>query len=650
MITNNLWHVNNCDSIPTTKAAAGPTKNQWRENSFIDLTISKERGFVSKKKRIFLKDYRDLFQFTRPHLRILSFGVGCMVVSAFFDGVSMGMIVPFADKILSNNKIILPAGAMVPHSVRSFVDWINGIPQLDLLYASLIFLPFLFLFKGVFTYFQSSLMSDVGHRAMRDIRGRLYEKFQTLDLEYFTRKRGGELTSRITNDVAMVENAVSYGFTDLVYQSLQIVLFSLIVIFVYWRLAFIAVIMVPFISIPIVLVGKRLRKLSKAAQEKIADITSLLYETISGVRIVRAFGAEKYEVAKFTRQNMDYYKLNMKSIRRTLALGPATEFIGAIGGVVILFYIGRQVIEGALSFGVFGLFLGSVMMMIRPFKKLSSVSAIMQRAFAASTRIYEVLEVEPKIKEEPDAWPIDGVKESVEFRDVWFKYEENEVLKGINLRCHKGEVLAIVGSSGAGKSTLVDLIPRFYDPQKGAILVDGRDIRTLNVASLRKYIGMVSQETILFNDTVRDNIAYGRREAGYDEIVDAAKKAFAHDFILNLPKGYDTFIGDRGVKLSGGERQRLAIARAILKNPPVLILDEATSQLDTQSERLVQEALNGLMQGRTVFCIAHRLSTVKHATKIVVLSEGAIAEEGSHEELLVRAGLYKKLYDIQFHA
>lgn len=571
-----------------------------------------------------------------------------MVISTIFDGVSMGMIVPFSDKILSNSKIVVPT--KLPAFLEDFIAKINAMSQLDLLYSMAVFLAVLFFLKGLFTFLQSSLMSDVGQRVMRDIRARLYAKFQSLDLEYFSRKRSGELISRITNDVAMVENAVSYGFTDLVYQTLQIILFSIIIIFVYWRLAFFALIMIPFISIPIVMVGKKLRKLSRSTQEKMADINSLLYETISGVRIVRAFGAENYEVDKFKHQNQDYYKLNMKSIRRTLALGPSTEFFGAIGGVLILLYIGRQVVDGVLSFGIFGLFLGSVMMMIRPFKKLSAVSAIMQKAFAASTRIYEVLEVEPKIKDDARSWDLAGIKDGVEFKGLWFKYEEADVLKGINLKCRRGDILAIVGPSGAGKSTLVDLIPRFYDPQKGALLIDGRDIRSFNIKSLRRHIGMVTQETILFNDSVKDNIAYGKRGASYDEIVDAAKKAFAHEFILNLPNGYDTFIGDRGVKLSGGERQRLAIARAILKNPPILILDEATSQLDTQSERLVQEALNSLIQGRTVFVIAHRLSTVKHASKIVVINDGIIAEEGSHEELLALGGLYKRLYDIQFQS
>jgi subfamily B ATP-binding cassette protein MsbA len=604
---------------------------------------------VSKnKKSRWLQDYRDLFAYSRPHLGLLSWAVVCMLVSAIFDGISLSMIVPFSDKILSNGKIVVPS--KLPAFAEHFIDKLNGMTQISLLYSMAVFLVVMFLLKGFFSYFQGMLMSDVGQRVMRDMRIRLYKKYQSLDLQYFTRKRSGELISRITNDVGNVENAVSYGFTDLVYQTLQIILFSSIVLLIYWRLAIVAIMMVPFISIPIVMVGKKLRKISTSTQEKVADINSLLFETISGVRIVRAFGAENHEIDKYSRQNQDFYKLNMKSIRRTLALGPATEVIGVLGGVFILLYIGRQVIDGVLSFGVFGFFLGSVMMMIRPFKKLSGVNAIMQKAFAASTRIYEVLEVEPKIKDDPAAWQIKDVRDQIEFRDVWFRYEDTDVLKEINLRCRKGEVLALVGPSGAGKSTLVDLIPRFYDPQKGGVYIDGKDIRTLNVVSLRGLIGMVTQETILFNDSVKDNIAYGKQGASYDEIVDAAKKAFAHEFILNLPQGYDTYIGDRGVKLSGGERQRLAIARAILKNPPILILDEATSQLDSQSERLVQGALDVLMAGRTVFCIAHRLSTIKNASKIVVIQEGRIVEEGRHDQLLAAGGMYKGLHDIQFQA
>ncbi|MBC8436483.1 MAG: ABC transporter ATP-binding protein [Candidatus Omnitrophica bacterium] len=412
-------------------------------------------------------------------------------------------------------------------------------------------------------------------------------------------------------------------------------------------MAMILLILVPLIALPIVKVGRILRKLSRQSQEKMADINSLLYETIIGTRIVKAFNMEDYEIKKFDRINQDYYKISMKGIKRLLILSPATEILGCIAGVTVFFWGGREVITGTLSFGVFGLFLGSLLSLIRPFKKLSQVNSLNQQAVAASERIYEVLETYPSVQEGFGAAELRAFHKEIVFEGVWFSYARQQILKDINLTVKKGSMLAIVGPSGTGKTTLVDLIPRFYDPQRGRILIDGIDIKKVSLKSLRRQIGIVTQETILFNDSIKANIAYGTPDVSQAAIEEAAVQAHAHDFIKQLSSGYDTVIGDRGMKLSGGERQRIAIARALLKNPPILLLDEATSQLDTEAERIVQDALDKLIQGRTVFVIAHRLSTVKGAHRIVVIDKGAIVEEGSHSELLGNNGLYKRLYQMQ---
>lgn len=592
-----------------------------------------------------MRDYLRLLKFVRPYTRSFIVASVFMGFSAIFDGATLTMIVPLADKVLTNKKIILPA--KLPVFLANFVDKINLMPPEMLLKYMSIGIVILFLLKGVFGFFQAYLMSEIGQAVVRDIRLKLYSKLQSLSLDYFTHKRGGELISRITNDVRLVENAVSYGATDMVYQTLQVIIYTFLTFFIYFKMALVSFALLPLISFPIVKVGKALRKLSKIAQEKMADINSLLYETIIGARIVKAFNMESYEVNKFAGVNRDYYKVSMKSIKRLLLLGPSTEFLGCIAGIVVFFWGGKEVIAGKVSFGIFGLFLAAMLSLIRPFKKLSQVNSLNQQAVAASIRIYEVLDTQPTVLERAAAVELAGFKDSIVFKDVWFSYADHQVLKGITLEVKRGSMLAIVGRSGTGKTTLVDLIPRFYDPIKGGILIDGIDIKEVSLKSLRRQIGIVTQETILFNDTIRANIAYGDSRATEKEIEEAAIQAHAHDFIKKLPSGYNTMIGDRGTKLSGGERQRLAIARALLKNPPILILDEATSQLDSEAERIVQEALDRLIEGRTVFVIAHRLSTVRLASKTVVLEKGTIVEQGSHAELLGNDGLYKRLYQMQ---
>ena len=592
-----------------------------------------------------MNEYKRFIKFLRPHSGKLSLAVIFMALSSLFDWVSLAMIVPVSDKILNNGKVVFPF--KLPGAIENIVSVINSMPQAQLLKWLILFIPVLFFLKGLFNFIYSYHMSNIGQLCVRDIRGRLYEKLQGMSLEYYTRRRSGELISRITNDVKLVENALSYGTTDLVYQSFLVVLFSFTIFFIHWKLAIVSLLLIPFIAFPIVKVGKVLRKISRISQEKMADINSLLVETINGVRIVKAFCMEPYEINKFRTQNQSYYKLAMRSIKRTLLLSPATEFIGVLSGVFVLSWAGKDVISGKLSFGVLGLYLGSLFSLIRPFKKLSQVNSINQQALAANERIYEVLDAPITVKEKESAGELKKISRVIVFKNLNFRYEELEILKDINFSVSAGEVIAIVGPSGSGKSTLLDLLARFYDPQKGEILIDGINIRDVSLKSLRGQIGIVTQETVLFNDSVRANISYGHTDIDIKLIEEASRTANAQGFISKLPQGYDTFIGDRGVKLSGGERQRLAIARALLKNPPILILDEATSQLDTESERIVQDALNKLMRGRTVFMIAHRLSTVRGANKIIVLDKGRIVQMGSHQDLISAEGLYRRLWQMQ---
>jgi subfamily B ATP-binding cassette protein MsbA len=592
-----------------------------------------------------MKDYLKLLKFIKPYAGRFTFASICMGFSAIFDGVSLAMMVPLADKVLTNKKIIIPA--KLPPILSNLVDKINSSTPEALLNYMAIFIVVLFVLKGLFGFLQAYIMSDIGQCIVRDIKAKLYTKFQSLSLDYFTHKRGGEMMSRITNDAKIVENAVSYGSTDLVYQGLQVIIFFSLTLFIYAKFVIFILPPLALLGYLISVVGKKLRKLSKASQEKAADTNSILYETISGARIVKAFNMEDYEISKFNRINNDYYKISMKSIKRTLLMSPVTEIVGCIAGVIVFVLGGKEVIAGKISFGVFGLFVGALLSTIRPFKKLSQVAALNQQAAAASERIYEVLDAKPSVVDTLSARELKEFKHNIVFNDVWFSYENNQVLKGITLDVPYGSMLAVVGPSGTGKTTLLDLIPRFYDPKKGVITIDGVDVREVTLKSLRQQIGIVSQETILFNDTIRANIAYGKQLATDEEIKQAAIQANAHDFIIRMPQGYNTTIGDRGARISGGERQRIAIARALLKNPPILILDEATSQLDSESERIVQEALDRLIQGRTVFVIAHRLSTVRNAHKIVVLDKGVVVETGSHVELMAKDGLYKRLHLMQ---
>ncbi len=594
--------------------------------------------------------YIRLLSFIKGHRKRFAGAVVLICCSSLFEGVQLSFMLPIIDRIFTNKKIILPD--KIPAFLHTIVDRLNAMDVHTLFWAVPLAFIVLFSVKQVVLFFSDYYMNDIAQSIMRDVRSRLFERIQTLSLDYFSRKRTGELISRITNDVAAIENAVSYAVTDLVKQPVLIVFFICIALTFNFKGTMIIFIMIPFIAWPMTLISKRLRKLSREIQEKMADINSHLLETISGVRILKAFCTEKYEIERFRQQNQGYYRLKMKALKNTMLMGPITEMVGAVAGMTVLLIIGKQVLEGSMSFGVFALSTTAILQVIRPIKRMANVQTILQQALAANERIYEVLDTKPTVVEAQAARDFDHLQQKIVFENVTFAYDKasGSVLEGIDLEIKKGELVAIVGPTGSGKSTLVNLLPRFYDVSSGRVLFDGVDVKEASFKSLRGQIGIVTQEAILFNDSVRNNIAYGSFEATNDQVRKAANMAHASDFVEKMPKGFDTMVGDRGFRLSGGEKQRLTIARAILKNPPILIMDEATSQLDSESEKFVQEALDELMQGRTVIAIAHRLSTIMKADKIVVIQAGKMVGQGRHDDLLFTCPLYRRLYETQFQA
>lgn len=595
-----------------------------------------------------MKGYLKLLHFLKDHKRLFGCAVVAMFFSSIFEGFQISFLIPVTDRIFNNREIVLPN--QLPQPVMDLVARLNAIPP-ETLFWSLPFIALVMIIvKNILVFFHGYLMNDVSQRVLRDVRLILYEKIQSLSLDYFSKKRTGELVSRVTNDVAIIENAVSYALTDLFTQVFLLLTYVVIAVSIHMKAALVTFLILPWVIWPVAKIGRKLKKLARGEQERVADINSVLLETINGIRVIKAFCTEKFERDRFYWNNFQFYRLKMKSIKRMKLLAPITEVFGVICGVIVIFWLGRQVMAGELSFGVFTVFLAAVLSIVRPIKKLGNVNAIVQQALAANERIYAVLNEEPTVKEKPDALRLEEFRDRMIFDHVDFRYEpgEPDVLKGIHLEIRKGELVAIVGPTGTGKTTLINLIPRFYDPSVGRILFDGMDLRDASFCSLRGQIGIVSQETFLFNETVRYNISYGRMDISQDAVEDAAKKAYAHRFIAEMERGYETVLGDRGVRLSGGEKQRISIARAIIKNPPILILDEATSALDSESEKYVKDALDELMKGRTVVAIAHRLSTIMQADKIVVMDRGRIVDAGTHAELIARGGLYKRLYDTQF--
>ncbi len=627
-----------------------------------------------------MKILRRLYGYLRSYKAWAVLAFGSMVVFAITQTVVIGLIRPIMDEVLAppdkevaalkqhesreektKNLIIntmlrrdQPEGQRgwlvngIDRANNKLRAWWNENPA-EKWRKVLAALFIVFMIRAFTSFFSEYAFQKVGLSTVRDLRNELYERIIHQSQKFFSERSTGEMVSRVVSDADAIQAAVSTRMGDLFQESITLVGLIMLVFVTNTELAVISMIAAPVIVVPVVQFGKRLRRTTHHSQERMADIATLLEETIRGVRVVKAFTMEKFEIGRFREATRKHLVWNLRAQRVQAMTSPVMELLAGLCMLALFSYAHRRIANGTLSLGQFVMFLAALAAMYAPIKKLNKVNLSVNTALTAAERVFRMLDIDNDVKEKPNAPELTSVGSGIRYEHVEFAYREDEpVLRDINLHVHPGEVVALVGGSGAGKSTFVNLLPRFYDVTRGRITIDGHDLRDVTMLSLRRLMGYVTQEVILFNDTVRNNIAYGRTDADEAQMIEAAKAANAHDFIANLPNGYDTIIGESGVLLSGGQRQRLAIARALFKDPPILVLDEATSALDTESERLVQQALNNLMRGRTTLVIAHRLSTIRNADKIVVLDQGEIVESGRHEELLANRGVYRKLYDLQF--
>ena len=604
--------------------------------------------------------YKRLLKLVKKYWPFLVVSTLTAFIYVLLNSISIWLTASLINNILSDfNKLVGEQFQFASSSSLTLNEklkyWTNGLILRDTAKETLqvlcVSILIIFLLKNVFLYLKNITLTIVQFRLITELRNKLYIHFHKLSLSFFNQHKSGELTSIVVNDVANMRQALTIGFQRILVEPINIIAFTALLFIISWKLALIAITIIPLAGLVIVNISRSIRRKSRRTAVKIAGITNILTETLTSMRVVKAFSMEDYEVDRFSNETRNYYNLIFRRARLRSLAPPITETMGVIIGVALLWVGGTEVLNAqGLTSEDFIRFILIMFSGLQPIRSLSNVFAEIQVGAASAERVFVILDNPPTIVDEFDAVIIDTFEDKIQIKDVSFKYEsEDIVLKNISFEIEKGSAVALVGSSGSGKSTLADLIPRFYDVNQGAIEIDGQDIRHVTLNSLRRLMGIVTQETILFNDTIKANIAYGQKDVDDKQVIAAATAANALEFIEELPEGLNTVIGEKGVKLSGGQRQRLAIARAIMKNPPILILDEATSALDTESERLVQEALGTLMTDRTVLVIAHRLSTVTNADKIIVLEKGQIKEMGTHDELIQKNGLYSNLYNVQFN-
>jgi len=601
-----------------------------------------------------MPQYVRLLRYALAHKGKLCLSALAMLLVALLSAVSIGAIQPILDLILSpeGSPTLITLPKALQDRVGPLVNrlaWTRGADKLNVVAGICGILLVSIVLKSVLMYIHKFLMTYVAEHVMMDVRNDLYARVHTLSLAFFSHRPTGEIMARLTLDVNLLGDAVTIAFSQALREPFHILSFGALLFLLHWQLALLTILILPLAFIPIVKFGKKVRYRGLQVQERRAELNTILQEALTGIRIVKAFVAEEYERLRFERKNLEAFQASVRIARVDALSSPVLEVLGGVGilGIVVLgsFLVLRQI----LTLGELLAFVGALASTFQPIKRLGGLNNSIQRGMAGVKRVFELMDTEPDLLEPSDAVPLLPVRGAVAFRDVSFTYDGPQpVLRDVSFEVCSGELVAIVGASGAGKSTLVDLIPRFYDPTAGRVEIDGTDVRRVTLRSLRQQIGIVTQEVILFDDTVHNNIAYGQWEVAPERVGEAARIAHAAEFIERLPHGYDTRIGERGVRLSGGEKQRIAIARAVLRDPPILILDEATSALDAESERLVQDALDRLMKGRTTFVIAHRLSTIIRADKILVLEQGEVVEAGTHQQLLEARGAYHRLYQKQF--